>query len=149
MTLNFATDSGEQSTSTCVSPQPPTPDPLSVVPSSQSSIIARQLITRLEVQDLRFDLRVFGAFLRFIPARIGHNKALDAATDAFATSFTNMQRGTNQLTTYPKHGEALRALREALTGSPVKPEDVSDTMCAIYLTMITAVSGATVALPNV
>lgn len=133
--------SAEQS-STLTSPQPPTPDPLSIMPSTQSSTVARRMISRLEVEDLRFDLRVFGAFLRFVPARVGHNKALDAATDAFATSFANMHRGCNQLDTYPKHGEALRALREALSGPPVKAEDVSDTMCAIYLTMITAVNTA-------
>ena len=108
------------------------------MPASQDALIAGSMASRLRVTDIRYDTSCFGSFLRYIPERIGCNKALDTAADAFAATFTNLHHARDASTQcFVKHGRALKALRDTM-GSPTQATD-PETICAIYLTMLTEV----------
>lgn len=76
----------------------------------------------------------FGGFMASIPRRIGHNKALDAAADAFIHAFLRFSEGRR---VHPdalrKHGQALLALRGALSQTITAQEP--ETLCAIQVIM--------------
>ncbi|KAF4122710.1 Fungal Zn(2)-Cys(6) binuclear cluster domain [Geosmithia morbida] len=115
--------------------QPPAPNPLSIVPGDESFRIASRLVSRLTVGDARYDGACFGPFLRFLPQRIGANRALDAAVDAFCAALSTIHADTASLQAVAKHGRALATLRACL-GDPAYGR-ASETVCAIYLVMIT------------
>ncbi|CAK7221679.1 hypothetical protein SEUCBS140593_004647 [Sporothrix eucalyptigena] len=113
------------------------------------TIIVHRLVTALQVSDPRFDLSVYGNFLKDIPQRLGSSPALDAAASAMAASLplVGKQQGVNDYdkalqpvnrATVPmlqKYGQALHALRNALS-DPVAIKD-PNTLCALYLVVIT------------
>ncbi|KPM44540.1 hypothetical protein AK830_g1978 [Neonectria ditissima] len=109
-------------------------DPLAVVPRSRATAIAGDFISRLGVADARYDLTCYGNFLQNIPQRLGTNKALDAAVDAFVTAGSTFHSDQHSLMAISKYGRALKALRDCLD-DPVRGRTV-DTMCAIYLVMV-------------
>jgi hypothetical protein len=113
-------------------------NPLAVMPRSRTMAIATVFVSRLAVDDLRYDIHSYGTFLRYIPQRIGKNAALDAAVDAFATGFSTLHSDSHGLEAFQKYGIALKALGECLN-DPVRGQ-TPETMCAIYLIMVVQVS---------
>ncbi|KAH6876374.1 hypothetical protein B0T10DRAFT_497905 [Thelonectria olida] len=109
-------------------------NPLAVMPRSRTMAIATVFVSRLAVDDLRYDIQTYGTFLRYIPQRIGKNAALDAAVDAFATGFSTLHSDAYGLEAFQKYGHALKALGECLD-DPVRGQ-TPETMCAIYLIMV-------------
>lgn len=78
----------------------------------------------------------FGDFLVEVPRRLGCNKALDAASEALVTAYTNFLRGGGSPTpeVLRKNGNALLALRQCLD-DPVKAYE-SETLCSTMILMI-------------
>ncbi|KAK7408714.1 hypothetical protein QQX98_009130 [Neonectria punicea] len=109
-------------------------NPLAVVPRSRTTVIAVDFISKLEISDARYDLTCYGHFLQSVPERLGTNKALDAAVDAFTTAGSTLYSDRNSVVSLSKYGNALKALRDCLN-DPVHGKTV-DTMCAIYLIMV-------------
>lgn len=72
-------------------------------------------------------------FLHLVPSRLGTNKALDAATDALVTAYTNYRSGHRKADSIvlSKHSRALNALSSCLN-DPVTAYS-SETLCAIML----------------
>ena len=111
--------------------------------------MTRQLVTALEVRDPRFDLSVYGDFLKGIPQRLGSSCVLDAAASAMAVTLplVSTQTGVNEhnnalssvsratVSMLHQYGRALHALRNALS-DPVQIKD-PNTLCALYLVVIT------------
>ena len=94
--------------------------------------------------DASADIRIqlpwnFGDFLSDVPRRLGTNEALDAASDALVTSYTNFIAGHVVATpdVLIKHSNALSALRRCL-GDPVKAYS-SETLCSTMILMIVQV----------
>ena len=110
---------------------------------------ACQLAIALAVSDPRFDLSIYGAFLKDIPRRIGSSSVLDAATSALVVtlplvaSWVTARKNDQNLqptghATVPmlqQYGRALNALRSALS-NPIAAKD-PNTLCALYLIVIT------------
>lgn len=72
-------------------------------------------------------------FLHLVPSRLGTNKALDAATDALVTAYTNYRSGHRKADNIVlcKHSRALNELSSCLN-DPVTAYS-SETLCAIML----------------
>ncbi|KAM5358360.1 hypothetical protein ACJZ2D_015345 [Fusarium nematophilum] len=106
------------------------------VPSNPTGTITNAFVSRLEITDLRYDLTCYGDFLRHIPARLGHNEALDSSADALATTFSTLHgpHGYQSVDALSKYVRALKALRVCLS-DPAKAR-TPETMCAVYLVMI-------------
>ncbi|CAK7209393.1 hypothetical protein SBRCBS47491_000426 [Sporothrix bragantina] len=116
--------------------------------NAQTAITGR-LVSALEVSDPRFDLSVYGNFLKGIPRRLGSSPVLDAAASAMAAALplVGRQTGVNDYdkalqpvsrATVPMlqhYGRALHALRHALS-DPSATKD-PNTLCALYLVVIT------------
>ncbi|KIH87972.1 hypothetical protein SPBR_08927 [Sporothrix brasiliensis 5110] len=116
--------------------------------SAQVAVISR-LVSALEVSDPRFDLSVYGSFIRDIPQRLGSNPALDAAAASLASTLPLVLRRTGtddydkalqpvNRATVPmlqEYGRALHSLRTALC-DPVAIK-APNTLCALYLVVVT------------
>lgn len=113
-------------------------DGISIVPCNQTMLMADALCSALEVKDVRYDLSVYGEFLKHIPKRLGTNKALDASVKALTTSFASVPSRKRSIEGYETYVQGLQALRVCLGN----PKDVGspDTLCAIYLMMLCQVS---------
>jgi hypothetical protein len=87
------------------------------LPSSSSFSLSRKLVWLLE-EDINFGMKIqsLGLFLSHIPSRLGHNKALDDATDcicsAYISIFEPAGRGSN-VNRY-KYLLALKSLRQSI-----------------------------------
>ncbi|KAH7319599.1 hypothetical protein B0I35DRAFT_352124 [Stachybotrys elegans] len=104
------------------------------MPSSSSALVVKAFVYRLDVTDVRYDLATCGAFLRMLPQRLGSNKALEAAVDAFgaaASEFHLKEKSTGLL---KKYGHALKTLRLGMENP--SDAEVVELCCAIYLIMI-------------
>ncbi|KAF7543637.1 hypothetical protein G7Z17_g10582 [Cylindrodendrum hubeiense] len=108
-------------------------NPLSMIPRSRTTELAAVLVSRLEVTDVRYDITAYGDFLRYIPERLGTNKALDASVDAFSTAYGSLY-SDQHLCAVSKYGQSLKALRDCLD-DPIKGKS-AETMCAIYLIIV-------------
>lgn len=108
-------------------------------PSNDMTMTTSRLMSALEVPDPRFDLSVYGGFVKELPRRLGTNEALDSAVVALTTILPVVQTRQQSAETFHKYGLALRSLRECL-GDPVKARS-PDTLCALYLTVICQVGG--------
>ncbi|KAF5679764.1 hypothetical protein FHETE_655 [Fusarium heterosporum] len=106
------------------------------VPSNRTTAVTHTLVSRLEITDLRYDITCYGDFLRYIPARLGRNEALDASADALATTFSSLyqRQGYQTVEALTKYGRAIKSLRICLD-NPAKAR-MPETMCAVYLIMI-------------
>lgn len=111
--------------------------PITVMPRSRTMTIATVFVSRLAVEDLRYDIHTYGTFLRYLPQRIGKNEALDSAVDAFTTGFSTLHGGVGGLEAFQKYGRALKAVRDSLN-DPATGQ-TPETMCAIYLIMVVQV----------
>ena len=118
--------------------------PSTPIGNAETAITAR-LVSALQVTDPRFDLSVYGSFLRQIPCRVGTSPVLDAAVSALTVTFplamavpnpslelAPVSRPTVQM--LQQYGYALVTLRSSLSSrdSIAAPE----TLCALYLVVI-------------
>lgn len=117
--------------------------PLSRVPSSESTSLALALVGSLSAHDVRFHLSwVYGDFIEYIPQRIGTSRALDTAVDALLCSHTHMAQAHAQIVanhtpsfeSITKYTNAIKTLRITLD-NPVKACE-TETLCAVTLLMI-------------
>jgi hypothetical protein len=110
-------------------------------PSNETTSIANAFIFILEVNDLRYDLSCYGAFLTDIPKRLGSNIALDASVNFLTNAFSSLYTHQQSLTTLSKYVNALKALRICLD-DPAQAW-TANTLCAIYLLLICQVGTTT------
>ena len=117
------------------------------IPYNETMRIANAFVSTLEVSDLRYSVSYYGAFLKYVPQRLGTNQALDAAVQALASASLCLRTRENSTQVLVQYGNALKALRVSLS-DPLKAES-PETLCAIYLVMICQVSTRTQLLqPN-
>jgi hypothetical protein len=107
-------------------------------PSNKITVVTSAMVSVLEVKDIRYDLGVFGEFLKRIPSRLGTNAALDASVKAITTSYASIYSREKPLEALQSYGQGLKALRICLN-DPVKVRS-ADTLCAFYLMVICQVS---------
>ena len=113
-------------------------DPLAVVPANQITQVAGAFISRLEVQDVRYDVSTFGRFLQLLPQRIYSNEALETAMDAFSAAYSYDNYQGYSINWLRKYNRSIKALRDHLN-TPAKAKTV-ETLCAIYLLLLAQVS---------
>jgi len=106
--------------------------------SNQTTAVTSAFISVLEVKDTRYDLGVYGEFLRGIPRRLGTSAALDASVHAVATSYSSIYSRRKPVEVFESYGKGLRALRVSL--SDPREASSANTICAFYLMMICQVS---------
>lgn len=97
-----------------------------------------RFVSALEVLDPRFDLTIYGNFVREIPRRLGTNEALDAAVGTLTTALPLVHTRQQSAELYHKYVEALQSLRVCL-GDPAKAAS-PNTLCALYFVIICQVN---------
>lgn len=107
-------------------------------PSNATTTITSAFISVLQVKDARYDLSVYGDFLREIPSRLGTSAALDASVKAIATSYASIYSRKKPIEAFENYGRGLKALRISLN-HPVEAIS-ANTICAFYLMAICQVS---------
>lgn len=118
------------------------PQALQATPSNEMTTVASAFLAVLEVTDIRFDISIYGDFLKEIPRRLGTNEALDASVCALATAFSSIHSRQQSTAMLNGYGKALNSLRVCLN-DPAKAQS-PDTLCALYLVMICQVSSSSV-----
>ncbi|KAH7320681.1 hypothetical protein B0I35DRAFT_198711 [Stachybotrys elegans] len=113
---------------------PTATDPTIQVAPSPVDRLAGQLIARLGVQDVRYDISAYGGFLKLLPQRLGRSSALDAGVDVFSVAFSNHRGEERSLEVWRKYGFALKAVRECLADPKQGP--TVNVICAIYLILL-------------
>ncbi|KAK3944423.1 hypothetical protein QBC46DRAFT_374280 [Diplogelasinospora grovesii] len=103
-------------------------------PSNQRTIVADAFLSALKVTDVRFDLSIYGSFLKDIPKRLGTNEALDASVEALTTALPWIQSRRETPEMFDRYAHALKTLRLCLD-DPVKGRS-PDTLCALYLVVV-------------
>jgi hypothetical protein len=81
---------------------------------SSNSKVASRLISIWEVDDLRYDISVYGEYFRFIPRRLGTSPVLDAAVKAFVCAYPTVHTGQAPTEALAAYGTALRVLGKTL-----------------------------------
>lgn len=97
-------------------------------------------LSTLQVTDIRFDMSIYGDFLKHIPKRLGTNEALDASVCALTTAWPSVFSRQQSMEMVTRYTYALKALRVCLS-DPEKAQS-PDTLCAIYLIIICQVNCA-------
>ncbi|KAH6698283.1 hypothetical protein BKA61DRAFT_709941 [Leptodontidium sp. MPI-SDFR-AT-0119] len=105
-------------------------------PSSDRTMMMGAFCSALGVTDVRYDLSVYGGFLKDIPKRLGTNTALDASVEAMTDAFQGMHSLSQKrsVAALKSYGHALKTLRESLN-DPAESSS-ANTMCAVYLMLI-------------
>jgi hypothetical protein len=106
---------------------------LSRTPSNETSTLVSRFTEKIQPEmTIKYHLAwTYGDYLYFVPPRLGHNEALDAATDTLVTAVSNLtdrneSRNTQLL---EKYGRALSALRRCVADPDTAKEP--ETLCAI------------------
>jgi hypothetical protein len=89
---------------------PPIPTTL----QDANSRAATGIIAIWDVNDLRYDISVYGGYFKSIPRRLGSSRALDAATRAFVGAYPVFSTGQPSTEALNAYGAAISELREAL-----------------------------------
>lgn len=108
---------------------------LGTPPSNEVTELATQLVHKLSVTDVRFDLCFnYGPLLRELPKRLGQSEALDAAAVTLVATVDDLERATLADGRLGMYGRALYKLRASL----LNPEMAfsSLTLCAIFVVWI-------------
>lgn len=104
-------------------------------PSNEVGFLLSELVNKLEVKDIRFDLCwAYGNLLKEIPPRLGLNSALDASVVALTTACSDLSARRKPHAALIKYGSALNALRGVLN-DPFLAQ-APETLCAIYIIWI-------------
>lgn len=114
-------------------------------PSNEVSYKVNALVTALRIDQIGYDLQVFGGFLNLVPKRLGRTQALDDASWAFACAYRSVPASCRAAETLAAYGKALASIRSAI-GDPRQMHS-SDLLCAVYLVTLCSVSNPNV--PNV
>jgi hypothetical protein len=77
---------------------------------SSNSKVASRLISIWDVDDLRYDISVYGDYFRFIPRRLGTSPVLDAAVKAFVCAYPIVHTGQASTEALAAYGTAIRLL---------------------------------------
>ena len=130
--------------SSCGSSSPPTFPFLRQPSPSQHHQLARALVAAITTGSNGYRMSVFGPFIRKVPARIGHNSALDAAVAVLVnvhTSLVHMERADGIVSP----GLYLRAIKNLQTCLEDPRQGMSaNTLCASVLLGLVEVSALTV-----
>jgi hypothetical protein len=113
------------------------PERLQSLPSNEITILASTFSSALRIDDIRYDLSIYGTFFKDIPKRLGTNEALDASAAALTTALTSVYARHQTPEMFDKYAQALKVVRKSLN-DPDKAEQ-TDTLLAIYLLIITQV----------
>lgn len=108
------------------------------MPTNSTTRTASAFVARLEVHDVRYDISAYGGFLKYLPPRLGVNRSLDAAMDAFSAVFSNYNGEPYSLAVFRKYVNAISAVRDCV--SRPNKDTIVETICAIYLLMLVQVS---------
>lgn len=96
--------------------------------------LAASFANTLTMNDVRWDITYYGAFLNEIPRRLGSSVALDASVKAVVTAYPYFRHQNFSPDAYMEYCNSLRALRESLN-DPVEAQS-PNTLCAVYLITI-------------
>lgn len=109
------------------------PPPTIYIPSNEATSTAAALVHALEIQDVRFDIRVFGGrMLMEFPAQIGAYPELDASLAALVAIYSSKQLRVDKITALTKYGRALQATRRAMEKQATQPVQTMQTMLMVY-----------------
>ncbi|KAH7400965.1 hypothetical protein DE146DRAFT_654532 [Phaeosphaeria sp. MPI-PUGE-AT-0046c] len=105
--------------------------PIPTTLGTEQSRLANALISIWKVDDLRYDISVYGDYFQFIPRRLGASRALDAATQAFVSAYPSLSTGRTTVEALAAYGKAISALGNALKS----PTEVNqpNTLLALHL----------------
>ncbi len=122
------------------SPQPDVPryERISWSPSNESTMIMGAFCSALRITDVRYDLGVYGTFIKDIPRRIGTNAALDASVKAITSTYSAVHKRSKTVESLEHYVDALEVLRNTLN-DPMEAGS-ANTLCAMYLMMVCQVS---------
>jgi hypothetical protein len=109
------------------------------LPSSKQSFRLNALISVLQVEEVGYDLEVFGGILALIPQRQGNHQALDDASWAFACAYRSVPSSCRSPKTIAAYVTALASVRKALGESG---QVSADLLAAIYMVTLCSVSSA-------
>lgn len=107
---------------------------ISWAPSNEATMTMSAFCSALGIKDARYDLGVYGAFMKDIPRRLGTNAALDASVRATTSVFHAVQCRTQTVESLEDYGKALVVLGTTLN-DPVQAR-TANTLCAMYLMMV-------------
>jgi hypothetical protein len=119
----------DEATITNISPRPA---------SSSSEILSLDLVSRLVgIKDTGYQLQLLGNFFPYIPSRVGHNTAIDAALRCLLSDHQNLlsqdssafKEGRNYLSNY---NQAVYLIRKDLN---LQRKVSSETVCAAMILM--------------
>ncbi|KAH7372138.1 hypothetical protein BKA64DRAFT_689172 [Cadophora sp. MPI-SDFR-AT-0126] len=115
-------------------PQVPAYERVTWSPSNESTIIIGAFCSALRITDVRYDLGVYGTFIKDIPRRIGTNAALDASVRAITSTYSAVHTRNKTVESLEHYVDALEVLRNTLN-DPVEAGS-ANTLCAMYLMMV-------------
>lgn len=107
---------------------------MQMVPSNRFTVMTSSFLAALGVTNPRFDLRIYGEFMKEIPRRLGSNSALDATVYALTAAFASIPQNQPSAEAIDRYGRALKSVRLCLM-DPIRRKS-PDTLCAMYLIMI-------------
>ncbi|KAH7311050.1 hypothetical protein BKA65DRAFT_441444 [Rhexocercosporidium sp. MPI-PUGE-AT-0058] len=118
------------------SPRPNIPayERISWSPSNESTMIMGAFCSALQITDVRYDLGVYGTFIKDIPRRIGTSVALDASVRAMTSTYSAVHTRSKTVDALEHYVDALEILRNTLSN----PDEAgsANTLCAMYLLMV-------------
>ncbi|KAH6718417.1 hypothetical protein BKA61DRAFT_545555 [Leptodontidium sp. MPI-SDFR-AT-0119] len=118
------------------SPRPHVPayERISWSPSNESTMIMGAFCSALRITDVRYDLGVYGTFIKDIPRRIGTSDALDASVRALTSTYSAVHTRSKTVDALEHYVDALEVLRNTLND----PDEAgsANTLCAMYLMMV-------------
>ena len=103
-------------------------------PSNSRSMAVGRLISILDVTDPGYDVYCYGPIMGELPRRLGHNRALDASIEAFASTVSCSPTKQITIKAQRHYVSALNALHQTLR-DPASAYTV-DTLAAIHLIII-------------
>ena len=102
--------------------------------SSRSQLIAADLASRLSgIEQIGYKLQLFGQFMSYLPSRVGHNPALDAALRCLLVAHQGLtsRRTTSFHQDLHDYNEALSLVRKDL--DLLRDKTPSETVCAAMI----------------
>lgn len=107
---------------------------ISWAPSNQSTLVMARFCSVLGITDARYDINVYGSFMKDVPSRLGSNPALDASVRATLSIYSAVHARNQSVESLALYGKALEALRRVLM-DPAGSRS-ANTLCAMYLMMV-------------
>jgi hypothetical protein len=116
--------------------QPMVTPPLRRSPSNDATLAASSFVSILQVNDCKYDIRVYGTLWDYIPQRLTFSKVLDAAIHAMSCGFRSVctegkEASYEALDAY----EAALAILRVTLDDPTQASD-PNVLCAIYVIYI-------------